>query len=244
MQDLEAVIFDMDGVIVNSEPCHERAFLDVIEEIGYTNKLRLRFSDYIGRTDQELWADFLASHDAKNSFDDLMARKRQRMIDIIRRDQPLFDGVPALVERLSARYPLALASGSERPVVEEVMKLKGLNGFFSAVVTSSEVVHGKPAPDTFLRSAELLNVSPQACCVIEDSKPGIRAGLAAGMQVIAIANTYPAAELSQATFVVHTYQEIAQLLLDLHPPATSTSAEAGLPLSAPPCVKKGLNASG
>jgi HAD superfamily hydrolase (TIGR01509 family) len=213
MRPVRAVIFDMDGVIVDSEPCHESAFHEVIREIGYADKLQLRFTDYIGRTDQELWADFLAQHDAPHSFDDLMARKRLRMVEIIRREQPLFDGVLALVEKLAARYSLALASGSERPVVEEVLKLKSLNGFFSAVVTSSEVEHGKPAPDTFLRTAELINVPPQACCVIEDSKPGIVAGLAAGMEVIAIANTHPVEELRRATHVVQTYEEIERLLL-------------------------------
>jgi HAD superfamily hydrolase (TIGR01509 family) len=212
MRPCQAVIFDMDGVIVDSEPCHERAFLEVIHEIGYADRLSLRFSDYIGRADQELWADFLASHDAPHSFDDLMARKRERMVQIIRREQPLFDAVPALVEKLAARYALALASGSEGLVVEEVLKLKGLRGFFAAVVTSSDVPQGKPAPDIFLRAAQLLNVPPQACCVIEDSKPGIAAALAAGMQVIAIANTYPAAELSRATHVVQTYEEIERLL--------------------------------
>ena len=98
-------------------------------------------------------------------------------------------------------------------MVEEVLKLNNLRRLFSAVVTSSEVEHGKPAPDIFLRSAELLRVPPESCWVIEDSKPGIAAGLAAGMQVIAIANTHPATELSRATHVVRTYKEIERLLL-------------------------------
>jgi HAD superfamily hydrolase (TIGR01509 family) len=213
MQPARAVIFDMDGVIVDSEPCHADAFHEVVREIGFADKLRLSFADYIGRTDQELWADFLASHEAPHSFDDLMARKRVRMVEIIRRDQPLFDGVLALVQRLARKHPLALASGSERAVVEEVLKLEGLSGFFGAVVTSSEVAHGKPEPDVFLRAADLLHVAPQDCCVIEDSKPGILAGLAAGMQVIAIANTHPAEELSRAHHVVRTYGEIERLLL-------------------------------
>ena len=203
----------MDGVLVDSEPRHERAFLDVVREIGYADKLNLRFADYIGRTDQELWADFVARHRPPQSFDDLLARKRQRMVEIIRHEQPLFDGVLALVEKLGVRYALAVASGSERLVVDEVLKLKGLGRLFSAVVTSSEVEHGKPAPDVFLRTAERLKVLPDACCVIEDSKPGIAASLAAGMQVIAITNTHRAQELQAATHVVRTYSEIERLLL-------------------------------
>jgi beta-phosphoglucomutase len=214
MRQVQAVIFDMDGVIVDSEPRHESAFLDVVREIGYGDKLEICFADYIGRSDQELWLDFVARHKPPQSLEDLLARKRQRVVEILRRDQPVFDGVPKLVERLAAHYALGLASGSERLVVEEVLKLKGLGRFFHAVVSASDIRNGKPAPDIFLRTAELLNVPPQSCCVIEDSKPGIAAGLAAGMEVIAITNTHPAAELHHATHVVKTYQDIERLLLE------------------------------
>jgi beta-phosphoglucomutase-like phosphatase (HAD superfamily) len=82
------------------------------------------------------------------------------------------------------------------------------------VVTDSDIKRGKPEPDIFLRAAELLEVAPRDCCVIEDSKPGVAASLAAGMQVIAITNTHPAEDLRPATQVVETYQEIERLLLD------------------------------
>ena len=139
--------------------------------------------------------------------------KRDRMVELIRREQPVFDGLPALIEKLAARYVLGLASGSERQVVQEVLEIERLGRFFGAVVTDSDIPHGKPAPDIFLRAAELLKVPPPACCVIEDSKPGVAAGLAAGMEVIAITNTHPAEELQHATHVVETYQGIARLLL-------------------------------
>lgn len=139
--------------------------------------------------------------------------KRSRVLALIRREQPLFEGLPELVLKLADRYPLALASGSERPIVEEVLAMQGLGRFFSAVVTDTEVPRGKPAPDIFLRAAELLGMPPHRCCVIEDSKPGITAALAAGMQVLAITNTHPAAELHQATQVVGNYRELERLLL-------------------------------
>ena len=214
MRQVQAIIFDMDGVIVDSESRHERAFLEVVREIGYGDRLDLRFADYIGRSDQVLWLDFVAGHKPSQSVAELLAMKRQRVVELIRREQPLFAGLPELLEKLAARYVLGLASGSEREVVEEVLGIKRLGRFFSAVVTDSEVKHGKPAPDIFLRAAALLNVTPQACCVIEDSKPGVAAGLAAGMKVIAITNTHPAEELRHATHVVRTYEEIERLLLE------------------------------
>ena len=204
----------MDGVIVDSESRHERAFLEVVQEIGYSDKLDLRFADFIGRSDQALWRDFVAGHKPSQSVEELLAMKRRRVVDLIRREQPLFDGLPALVEKLAGRYALGLASGSEREVVEEVLGINRLGRFFSAVVSDADVKHGKPAPDIFLRAAELLKVAPPDCCVVEDSKPGVAASLAAGMEVIAITNTYPAEELRHATHVVRTYPEIERLLLE------------------------------
>ena len=213
MNHCKAVIFDMDGVIVDSESRHERAYLDVVRELGYGDNHGLHFADYVGRSDELLWLDFIAKHKPLQPFEELLALKTQRVVELIRREQPLFKGLPELVGKLAGRYSLALASGSERAVVEEVLRLDSLGRFFAAVVSGSEIKHGKPAPDIFLRAAELLKVAPHECWVIEDSKPGVAAGLAAGMPVIAITNTHPADELAQATHVVGTYAEIEQLLL-------------------------------
>jgi HAD superfamily hydrolase (TIGR01509 family) len=212
MKTFAAVIFDMDGVIVDSEPRHERAFLEVVREIGYGHNHGLVFADYVGRSDQELWVDFVARNNPPHALEELLAMKRRRVVEIIRREQPLFSGLPELIEKIACRCKLALASGSERAVVEEVLKLRGLHRFFSAVVSGSDIQRGKPAPDIFLLAAKLLGVAPETCCIIEDSKPGIAAGLAAGMCVIAITNTHPAHELQAATHVVSTYTEIASLL--------------------------------
>ena len=214
MKQLKAVIFDMDGVIVDSEPRHERAFMEVVRQLGYADRLALRFSDYIGRTDDDLWRDFIALHQPTQTLAELMALKGALMIQLIRREQTLFAGVTELIGKLAPRYALALASGSDRPVVEAVLELDNLKQFFSVVVSSSDVQRGKPEPDVFLRTAELLGVAAGDCWVIEDSKPGIAAGLAAGMGVIAIANTHPAEELAHATHVVSTYEQIERLLLN------------------------------
>ncbi len=213
MSSVQAVIFDMDGVIVDSESQHERAFLDVLRAVGYADAHGLRFSDYVGRSDQQLWADFIAKHNPRHTIRELADLKRARVLELIRREQPLFDGLPGLLEKLRPRYPMALASGSERPIVEEVLRWKNLGQFFAAVVTDTEVPHGKPAPDIFLRAAQMLGVAPAGCCVIEDSLPGVTAGLAAGMQVIAITNTHPAGQLRLASRVVGSYEEIERLLL-------------------------------
>ena len=211
--DFKAVIFDMDGVIVDSEPRHERAFLEVVHEIGYGATHGVRWADWVGRSDHELWLDFVARHQPAQSLEQLLKMKRDRVVEIIRREEPVFAGLAELVENLSCVCKLGLASGSERPVVEAVLSLQGLRRFFSATVTASDIKRGKPAPDIFLRTAALLRVAPGDCWVIEDSKPGVAAGLAAGMRVIAITNTHPAHELEAATRVVADYAEIERCLL-------------------------------
>ena len=105
MSDCKAVIFDMDGVIVDSEPRHERAFLEVLAEIGYGDRHGMRFADYIGRTDQDLWVDFVAKHKPAQPSEELLAMKRRRVVEILRRDQPLFDGLLELVEALGGQIP-------------------------------------------------------------------------------------------------------------------------------------------
>lgn len=213
MKDFQAVIFDLDGVIVDSEPRHERAFLEVFRELGYGDTHGMNFPEYYGRSDMTLWVDFVAKHQPPHSLDDLNLRKQRRFLEIIRRDEPIFAGLPGLVEKLAARCSLAVASGSQHPVIDAVLAMRQLRRFFPVTVSSSDVKHGKPAPDIFLRAAELLGADPGACWVIEDSVAGVEAAHAAGMSVVAITNTFPAAELSRATQVVRTYAEIEAILL-------------------------------
>ena len=210
---IKSVIFDMDGVIVDSEACHEEAFRQVLRQAGFGSAGAWRYKDFIGRSDQELFVAFEREHPTGQGIPSLLAIKTRLVVEIIRRERPLFQGVTRLIGKLAGRYSLALASGSEREVVEEVLRLDGLGRFFSAVVAGSEVARGKPEPGIFLRAAEMLNVAPADCWVVEDSKPGIAAGLAAGMRVIAIANTHRPAELAQAAYVVESCEELEPILL-------------------------------
>jgi HAD superfamily hydrolase (TIGR01509 family) len=213
MKRIEAVLFDLDGVIVNSEPHHERAFLQVFDEIGYGKTHGIRFADYIGQSDLTVWYEFMARHQPPFKMAELAALKQKRVLELMRAAEPIFEGLPDLVRKLADKFLLAVASGSQHPVIEAVLAMKNLRPYFSTVVSFTDVSRGKPAPDIFLRAAELLKVTPEKCCVIEDSKPGVAAGRAAGMQVIAITNTYPAAELKAAHHVVKTYEEIERILL-------------------------------
>lgn len=211
---LSAVIFDMDGVIVDSEPRHERAFREVFHEMGYGETHGMDFPLYYGRSDRALWVDFIAKHQPPWSLEELAEWKQRRFLEIIRHEQPIFAGLPELVDQLALRYKLAVASGSFHPVIDEVLGMRNLRRYFPVVVSVQDVPRGKPAPDVFLRAAELLGVPAGECCVIEDSAAGVEAGLAAGMAVIAITNSLSADKLSRATRVVQTYEQILRLLIE------------------------------
>jgi HAD superfamily hydrolase (TIGR01509 family) len=213
MKQYQAIIFDMDGVIINSEPLHERAYLELFAEMGYADTHGINFDDYIGRTDKALIEDFIAKHTPGCTLQHLSDSKKDRFLQFMREEEPIFEDLPELVERLAARYPMAVASGSLHPVIDAVLALKNLRQHFKVCVSSSDVTHGKPAPDIFLHTAKLLNVEPRACCVIEDSPAGVTAARAAGMDVIAITNSVPREKLNGATHIVDSYAEIDQLLL-------------------------------
>lgn len=211
-QHFKAVIFDMDGVIVNSEPLHEDAFMETFKELGYGETHGIRFADYLGRSDKAVWNAFIEKHRPSQSLRELTDLKENRLMKVIRETEPLFPDVPRLIEKLATRYPLAVASGSVHKVIAEVLQLRNLRSHFRTVVSAEDVHQGKPAPDIFLRTADLLEVAPSECCVIEDTTAGVEAARAAGMTVIAITNTYPADALHRASAVVKTYSEIERML--------------------------------
>lgn len=203
----------MDGVIVDSEPLHERAFRDVFAEMGYGANHEINFTEYYGRSDRALWLDFMAKHQPPQTLEELLGWKQGRFLQILREQRPIFPGMAGLLKRMAVRYKLGLASGSLHAVIYVVLEMGDLRRFFPAVASVQDVAHGKPAPDVFLRVADLLGVRAEACCVIEDSAAGVQAAHSAGMTVIAITNTLPADKLADADHVVATHDEIEALLL-------------------------------
>jgi HAD superfamily hydrolase (TIGR01509 family) len=207
-----AVIFDMDGVIVDSEPRHERAFLKLFDELGYADSHGIHFPDYYGRSDKVLFEDFIEKHQPPQSIDELLDRRHAHLVEMLRKEQPVFEGLPDILEKCAKRWPIAVASGSLHTVIDEVLAIKNLRQHFDAVVSSQDVPRGKPHPDIFLHTAALLKTEPARCVVIEDSDAGITAANAAGMQSVAITNSFTPDRLSHATVVVDTYEQMDDVL--------------------------------
>lgn len=205
----KAVIFDMDGVIVDSEPLHETAFRDVFAEMGFDEASHgIEFEQYYGKSDRALWTDFVARHAPPQSLDELLAWKQDHFLTLLRARQPIFEPIPELVAKLASRYPLAVASGSNHAVIDAVLAMRGLRRYFRAVVSVEDVARPKPFPDVFLRAADELGVEPEACVVIEDSAAGVQGARDAGMRVIAITNSLPPDRLAAAHRIVGAYDEI------------------------------------
>lgn len=210
MSRFDAVIFDMDGVIVDSEPIHEMLFLEIWNKMGYGETHGIHFQDFYGQSDRAVWQAFIKKHQPAQSIGDLTRLKEDRLIQLLRDKQPIFDGVPNLVRQLAKRLPLAVASGSVHRIIDEVLAMRDLRRYFRCTASSQDVEKPKPAPDTFLLAARRLGVMPKKCCVIEDTVSGVLAGKAAGMTVLAITNTFKTNALEQAGAdqVFQTYEDI------------------------------------
>ncbi|HET9509178.1 MAG TPA: HAD family phosphatase, partial [Gaiellaceae bacterium] len=192
---IAAVVFDLDGVLVDSEQVWDEVREALVRERGGRWHERAQ-ADMMGMSSVE-WSrylhDELGLREPPEAINDEVVR---RMLDRYRKELPLIDGAVAAVERLAAHFPLALASSSNRPLIDAVLASAGLERSFRATVSSEEVARGKPAPDVFLEAARRLGVAPDRCAAIEDSASGLRAAHAAGMRVIALPNRHypPAAE--------------------------------------------------
>ena len=184
---IEAVIFDLDGVLIHSEEVW-----DAVRE-RYVRDRGGRYDEVVQRAMMGMssheWSRYLHEQaGVPDSPEEINAEVVRRMLDSYRAELPLADGAVEAVRRLAARWPLGLASSSNRPLIDTVLELTGLTDDFRVTVSSEEVERGKPAPDVYLEAARLLGVAPDACAAIEDSHGGIRSARAAGMRVVAIPN--------------------------------------------------------
>ena len=206
----EAVVFDLDGVLLQSEEVW-----DAVRE-RYVLERGGRYDEEVQRAMMGMsapeWSRFL--HEGAGVPDDPDAINRDvvaRMLEAYRRELPLLPGAREAVRRAAAAFPLALASSSNREVFEAVLELAGLADCFQATVSSEEVERGKPAPDVYLEAARRLHVAPEVCTAVEDSHAGIRSAKTAGMRVVAIPNTaYPPDEeaLELADSVVRSLDDL------------------------------------
>lgn len=212
---IEAVVFDLDGVLIQSEEVWDAVREQFVRERG-------------GRYDEEVqrammgmsapeWSRYL--HETAGVPDEpaaIDAEVVRRMLAAYRERLPLVPGAADAVREAAASFPLALASSSNRELIDAALELAGVADCFRVTVSSEEVARGKPAPDVYLEAARRLAVAPERCAAVEDSHAGIRAAKAAGMRVVAIPNpSYPPDEeaLAAADAIIRSLDDLTPEVL-------------------------------
>jgi HAD superfamily hydrolase (TIGR01509 family) len=183
----DAVMFDLDGVLVDSESLWDDARQGLARERGgrWTPQAT---REMLGMSAPE-WSRYMAeSLQVPLPAAEIDAAVRDRVAAAYRRRLPLIPGADTAVRRLAAHWPLGLASSSNREIIELFLELSGLREQFAVTVSSEEVARGRPAPDVYLHAARRLGVRPERCVAVEDSSNGLRAAAAAAMAVVAVPN--------------------------------------------------------
>ncbi len=186
---IRGVIFDLDGILIDSEKFYFRADQWMLQEYGieFTREMK---KEYIGCGNLDMMKIIRDKYDLPETPAGLLKKKNSYYLEMARREIETFPKTVRLLKRLSEEgYPLALASGSSPAVIDELLTITGLKGCFSHIISSEEVKRGKPDPQVFLESARRLALSPESCVVIEDSTQGVEAAKSGGMLCIAIPST-------------------------------------------------------
>ena len=186
---IDAVVFDLDGLLLDTEQLWDEVREELTRERGGRWPATAQ-RDMMGMSSPE-WSRYM--HETvglSESPEEISAEVVRRMQVRYRESLPLIDGAVEAVQRLAARWPLGLASSSNRELIDLALAVSDLDRYFAATVSSEEVAAGKPAPDVYLEAARRLAVDPTRCAAIEDSHNGIRSAKAAGMRVVAIPNPH------------------------------------------------------
>jgi HAD superfamily hydrolase (TIGR01509 family) len=213
---IDAVVFDMDGVLVDSEHVWDEVREQLAHERGGTWSERAQ-RDMMGMSSPE-WSRYM--HETVGLAEPPEEINRlvvERMLERYAGAPPVYDGAVAAVERLAAVWPLAIASSSNRELIDAVLASTPLGRYFELTVSSEEVARGKPAPDVYLEAARRLGVEPARAAAVEDSHNGIRAAKAAGLRTLALPNPVfpPGPEaLAEADLVLPSLADLTPAAID------------------------------
>jgi HAD superfamily hydrolase (TIGR01509 family) len=215
MSTLQALIFDFDGIIANTEPLHFAGLHQTLTEIGIDLTEGEYYADYLGYDDRGCILAALATNRRPAdpvTVERLMKRKAEAYLESVKHHEVVFPGVPEFVREAARAYPLAIASGAFRHEIEYILKTAGLRDAFLHITSAEDVTRGKPDPQPFLLALKALQqrhpgLTAPSCLVIEDSLPGVRGAKAAGMKVLAVANTHTVQDLHEAHAITHSLSE-------------------------------------
>jgi beta-phosphoglucomutase len=216
---LAGVIFDFDGVIVDSEPLHYRAFQKILEPLGLGYRWETYVADYLGFDDRDAFREAFRSRERALSDADLeplIDRKARAFLEIIATGVRPYPGAVELITAISGRLPLAICSGALRSDILPVLAQFGLSDAFDVIVTADDVSASKPDPACYRLTVERLavacpgrGIAPESCIVIEDTPGGIAAARGAGLAVVGVTTSYPADRLAGTARIVSSLEELS-----------------------------------
>jgi HAD superfamily hydrolase (TIGR01509 family) len=207
---IKAVIFDMDGVIIDSEPLHAIADNQILKDSGITAPDGY-FDRFAGWTNQSMWDEIMKDYKLPISLEKISELQLPLKIKLLREgDYSPIPGIIELMETIQGlNLPMAIASSSPVQFIEAVIEKLGLRKYIRYWLSGEDVINSKPAPDIFLKVAEVLNVDPGECLVIEDSASGVAAAKRAGMKCIGYQNINSGnQDLSDADLIVDNIERI------------------------------------
>jgi beta-phosphoglucomutase len=213
---ITAIVFDFDGVLADSEVLHLRSYQEVIAPLGVELTRADYFARYLGFNDEGVFTTLAADHGlrlGRGEVADLIRRKSVVFEALEASADMLFPGAERCVRRLAEAFPLGIASGAMRHEIESVLDRASLRDCFAFIVASGDTPASKPAPDPYLRAAELHRRAASECAAIEDSRWGLESARAAGMACIGITQTYPRLELAGADRIVDSLDELTPALI-------------------------------
>jgi beta-phosphoglucomutase len=196
---IQAVVFDFDGVLADSEPIHFRVYRELLAPSGVTLTKEAYCERYLGFDDEGAFRQMAADFKlllGDEEIEMLIVAKARRFEEIVSGTNVLYPAAVPCVERLGAKWPLGIASGALRADIDLMLKGAGLSDRFRFLVAAGDTDETKPAPDPYLKAAELHGLPPAACVAIEDSRWGLQSAKTAGMRTIAVTHTYPRAGLT------------------------------------------------
>ncbi|MBU1260105.1 MAG: HAD family phosphatase [Planctomycetes bacterium] len=215
---VKAVIFDFDGVISDSEPCHFAATNEVLKGFGFQLSKEEYYAEYLGFTDYELFEAVKDRHKADYkgiSIDQLVEKKAVAFEKLIKQIDHLIDGVSELIGQLkNNKVNVAINSGASLADIKIMLTGSAIENSFDVIVSADDVSQGKPHPEGYLMALEELNavsgslILAGQCAVVEDSQWGIISAKRAGMKVIAVTNSYSTDELNDADLVVDSVKQL------------------------------------
>jgi beta-phosphoglucomutase len=220
---LQAIVLDFDGVVVNSEPLHLRAFQEVLAVEGQALSAQEYYDVYVGLDDVGMFNAFAEHRGLPGDaawVRQMVTSKAARMQVLLAEGSPLFAGAADRIRELAAAVPIAIASGALRGEILHVLEAAGLTSAFSVIVAAGETARGKPAPDPYAQAVTLLArltgiaMNPSRVVAVEDTIQGLASAREAGLRTVAVTTTYPPEALAEADVVVSSLREVSIELLE------------------------------